>query len=78
MNKKFDFVYFAWTTFVVCAKDRKSADENLEALHSAAASHGWRLSVPPPSQWTVDIDSLNIKKLWSGTQPAMRNGGHPA
>ncbi|KAH8773312.1 hypothetical protein BGZ57DRAFT_894552 [Hyaloscypha finlandica] len=70
-NSKLPFVRFVQTTFVVCAKSPEDAEANLKILLAAAAKHDWKLSVPPPSLWTVDFESLDLQTLWVGIHPAM-------
>jgi hypothetical protein len=71
MNCKLPFFRLVQTTFVVCAKSPDDAETNLRTLLAAAAKHNWKLSVPPPSLWTVDFESLDLQTLWKGISPAM-------
>ncbi|RAL05329.1 uncharacterized protein BO80DRAFT_421394 [Aspergillus ibericus CBS 121593] len=71
MNLKFPFVYFVGTTFIVSADSLNDAESNRRALLEAADKHGWTLSVPYPSEWTGDVDVLDISTLWEGIYPAV-------
>lgn len=71
MNSKLPFACFVLTTFVVCAKIPEDAEANLELLLAAAAKHDWKLSIPPPSLWTKDLESLDLQSLWVGIHPAL-------
>ncbi|OBT40643.1 hypothetical protein VE00_08371 [Pseudogymnoascus sp. WSF 3629] len=71
MNSRLAFVRFVQTTFVVCAKSPEDADANLKLLLAAAIKHNLKLSVPPPSLWTADLESLDLQTLWEGIRPIM-------
>lgn len=71
MNSRVPFVRFVQTTFVVCAKSPEDADTNLKILLAAAIKRNLKLSVPPPSLWTADLESLDLQTLWEGIRPVM-------
>ncbi|KFY89559.1 hypothetical protein V498_06404 [Pseudogymnoascus sp. VKM F-4517 (FW-2822)] len=71
MNRRLTFVRFVQTTFVVCAKSPEDADANLKILLEAAMEHKLKISVPPPSLWTADLEGLDLQTLWEGIRPVM-------
>lgn len=50
INRRFQFARFARTTFVIGAESHEAAEGNLNALHTEAEGHGWKIFVPHPSQ----------------------------
>lgn len=70
LNKKFGFARCFQTTFVVSACHPDQATSNLKALLAEIRDHGWRISVPEPQEWTSDVDSLDLGRLWRGIPPA--------
>ncbi|KAK5174000.1 uncharacterized protein LTR77_001079 [Saxophila tyrrhenica] len=69
MGRRFPFVCFFRTTFVMYAADVVEAERNTAAMLEVAKKHGWKLSIPPPESWTSDISELGLDRLWEGIMP---------
>ncbi|KAJ6128667.1 hypothetical protein N7471_009884 [Penicillium samsonianum] len=69
MNKRFPFVHFYQTTFIISASHLSGAAKNIKILTEAAKKEGWKLSIPDPRKWTADVDELEAPNPWKGISP---------
>lgn len=70
LNKKYPFVMFYLTTFVICATDLDDADQKTAILLDEMEDRGWKVTLPHIHEWTSDIDNMKLDTLFGGIRPA--------
>ena len=69
INSRFPFVLFYLTTFVICATDKKDAEEKAATLLRETDKKGWRVVLPQVKDWRTNVNDLRLEKLFSGVGP---------
>jgi hypothetical protein len=69
MHRRFPFVKFSHTSFVVCATSLEQAQYRIQQLKAEASMHGWTLKVPEPRFWTANYELLDLRDIWTGVMP---------
>lgn len=72
INCTLPFVRATQTTFIICASSAAEAEHNMTAFSEVIVKMRLSISCPLAHQWTNDLDSLNIEKLWKSIPPAIR------